>query len=74
VVSFDLASARRRWHYHSGDIVPDARIRADTESLVERLQDRDQEIDRFRRRLSWMPVRVHELGYEDLVAYESLAA
>lgn len=73
VVSFDIASARRQWHYHSGDVVPDVRVHAETASLLERLQDRDQEIERFRRRLSRLPVRVHEVAYEDLVARHEAA-
>jgi LPS sulfotransferase NodH len=68
IVSFDIATERARWHFRSGDAVHVPRIRTDPESLVERLQRRDQEIERFRRRLARMAVPVHEVAYEDLLA------
>ena len=68
IVSFDIAHARDRWHYHLGDAVRRPRVRADTASLLRRLQERDDEIERFRRMLSRLPAPVHEVVYEDLVA------
>lgn|GEM_PF-1259993 len=68
VVSFDIASERDRWHYHAGQPIPPLRVRMDTKSLLERLQRRDTEVERFRRRLARMRVAVHEVAYEDLVA------
>lgn len=67
IISFDIAHARDRWHYHAGDSVPSLRVRMDTASVLGRLQERDDEIDRFRRRLARLPVPVHEVAYEDLV-------
>jgi LPS sulfotransferase NodH len=68
VVSFDIASERDRWHYHAGQPVPPLRVRTDTRSLLERLQERDTEVERFRQRMARMRVAVHEVAYEDLVA------
>ncbi len=48
--------------------MPPLRVRTDASSLVERLARRDREIDAFRRRLARLPVQVHEVAYEDLVA------
>lgn len=68
VVSFDIASESARWHFRFGDAMSLPPIRADTASLVDRLQQRDREIERFRTRLARMAVPVHEVAYEDLVA------
>jgi LPS sulfotransferase NodH len=70
VVSFDIATESARWHFRSGDAVSVPRIRADTGSLVERLQRRDREIEWFRTRLARMGVPVHEVAYEDLVEHQ----
>jgi LPS sulfotransferase NodH len=67
VISFDVASERRRWHYYSGDTVPPLRVRTDPASLLGRLEERDAEIERFRRSLARLPAPVHEVAYEDLV-------
>ena len=67
VISFDVASERRRWHYYSGDTTPTLRFRTDVASLLGRLEERDGEIERFRRRLARLPTPVHEVAYEDLV-------
>jgi len=66
IVSFDVAHERDRWHYYAGEAVPAPRIRMDTTRLLERLRDRDEEIERFRRRLRRMALPVLEIGYEDL--------
>jgi LPS sulfotransferase NodH len=66
LISFDIAFHRDRWHYYEGDEVPTARVHADPGELLRRLDERDSEITRFRRRVSRLPVRVHELAYEDL--------
>ena len=66
LVSFDIAFDRDRWHYHEGEEVPTARIHADPSELLRRLEERDDEIARFRRQLSALPVRVQEVAYEDL--------
>ena len=68
IVSFDIAHARDRWHYHAGERVQPPRVWADTARLLTRLQERDDEIERFRRLLSRLPVPVHEVAYEDLLA------
>ena len=44
------------------------RVWADTARLLTRLEERDDEIERFRRLLSRLPVPVHEVAYEDLLA------
>jgi LPS sulfotransferase NodH len=68
IVSFDIAHARDRWHYHAGERVQPPKVWADTARLLTRLEERDDEIERFRRLLSRLPVPVHEVGYEDLLA------
>ena len=68
VISFDVAQERDRWHYYAGETSPPLCVRADAASLPGRLQERDREIERFRRRLARLPVPVHEVVYEDLVA------
>jgi len=67
LISFDVASERRQWHYYTGDTAPALRARTDVASLLGRLEERDREIDRFRRRLARLPAQVHEVAYEDLV-------
>jgi LPS sulfotransferase NodH len=66
ILSFDRAEQRGRWHYHEGDAIPSARVRADTSDLLRRLDEREGEIQRFRRRLRRLPSRVLEVAYEDL--------
>ena len=68
IVSFDIAHAEDRWHYHAGEWVQPPKIWADTARLLTRLEERDDEIERFRRLLSRLPVPVHEVAYEDLLA------
>lgn len=68
VVSFDIAQECDRWHYYEGDAVKRRAMRADTKELLTRLRERDADIERFRRRLRHLPVPVHEVVYEDLVA------
>ena len=68
VVSFEIASEHDRWHYYEGDAVERRRLRADTRELLTRLRERDAEIERFRRTLRRLPMPVHEVVYEDLVA------
>ena len=68
VLSFDIAHEHDRWHHYAGEESPPLRVRTDASSLVERLARRDREIDGFRRRLARLPVHVHEVVYEDLVA------
>lgn len=68
IVSFDIAHAEDRWHYHAGEWVQPPKIWADTARLLTRLEERDVEIERFRRLLSRLPVPVHEVAYEDLLA------
>ena len=67
VLSFDIAHEHDRWHHYAGEEAPPLRVRTDPSSLVERIERRDREIERFRRRLARLPVRVHEVVYEDLV-------
>jgi LPS sulfotransferase NodH len=68
IVSFDIAHAHDRWHHHTDRRVWPPRVRVDTTRLLPRLQQRDEEIRRFRRLLSRLPVPVHEVVYEDLLA------
>jgi LPS sulfotransferase NodH len=67
VVSFDIALSRDRWHYYQGSASDPLSFSADITTLVSRLREREQEIDRLRRRLRRLPVPVHEVAYEDLV-------
>jgi len=66
ILSFDRAEQRNRWRYHEGDAIPSARVHADTSDLLRRLDDREREIQRFRRRLRRLPTQVIEIAYEDL--------
>jgi LPS sulfotransferase NodH len=66
VLSFDRAEQRGRWRYHEGDPIPDASVRADTSDLLRRLDEREREIERFRRTLRRLPSPVIEIAYEDL--------
>jgi LPS sulfotransferase NodH len=66
LVSFDLAERRGRWWYHEGHDVPSARVLVDPTEVVRRLEERDCEIERFRKRLRRLPARVLEVAYEDL--------
>jgi len=66
ILSFDRAEQRGRWRYHEGDAIPGARVRADTSGLLRRLDERELEIERFRRRLRRLPSKVVEVAYEDL--------
>lgn len=67
LVSFDVAERRGRWRYHEGDAIPRVRVRAKPSELISRLEERECEIDRFRRRLARFPTRVLEIAYEDLL-------
>jgi LPS sulfotransferase NodH len=66
LVSFDLAEHRGRWWYHEGHDVPSARVLLEPSEIVPRLEERESEIERFRRRLKRLPVHVLEVAYEDL--------
>jgi len=66
ILSFDRAEQRGTWRYHKGDAIPGARVRADTSDLLRRLDEREREIERFRRLLRRLPARVIEVTYEDL--------
>ena len=66
ILSFDRAEQHGRWRYHEGDAIPGARVRADTSDILRRLDEREREIERFRRRLRRLPSKVIEVAYEDL--------
>ena len=66
ILSFDRAEQHGRWRYHEGDAIPGARVQADTSGLLRRLDEREREIEHFRRLLRRLPSRVFEVAYEDL--------
>ncbi len=66
ILSLDRAEQHGRWRYHEGDAIPGALVRADTSDLLRRLDEREREIESFRRRLERLPSRVIEVAYEDL--------
>jgi LPS sulfotransferase NodH len=67
LVSFDLAEQRRRWFYREGEEIAPSRVRVEPQELLRRLEEREGEIERFRRRLARRPVPVLEVTYEDLL-------
>jgi LPS sulfotransferase NodH len=66
ILSLDRAEQHGRWRYHEGDAISGALVDADASDLLRRLDDREREIERFRRRLQRLPSRVIEVAYEDL--------
>ena len=67
LVSFDIAEQRGRWWYHEGDQLSPVRIRVEPAELLRRVEEREREIEWFRRRLARLRSPVLEIFYEDLL-------
>jgi LPS sulfotransferase NodH len=68
LLSFDVAERSNGWHPRAGEEVAATRVRVDPTRIVERLEDRASEIERFRRRLRLVPAAVLEVSFEELRA------
>lgn len=67
VVSWEAATALGRYLFKDGEAIPRVRLRIEPNDLLERLMEREQAVERWRRRLARLRLRVVEVVYEDLL-------